>query len=177
MTEDEIKNATVRRMDCMDCHNRPSHIYNSPDHALDVAILTGRIDYTIPFIKKIAVESMAKVYETEDTAMAEIASYITSFYRKEMPELYQQRRTTIDAAIKGTQDVFSQNIFPEMKVRWADYPNNIGHFIYPGCMRCHEGKHQSSDGLIITRECRTCHTILSQGSGARAADGNHPGRA
>ena len=167
LTEEEMKSAVVRKMDCMDCHNRPSHIYNSPDHAIDVAILTGRIDHTIPDIKKIAVESMAKVYETEDTAMAEIASIVTSFYRREMSELYQQRRTTIDEAIKAIQEAFSQNIFPEMKVRWSDYSNNIGHFIYPGCMRCHEGKHQSQDGLMITRQCRTCHTILSQGSGTR----------
>ena len=167
LTEEELNSAKPRRMDCMDCHNRPSHIYNSPDHAVDDAILTGRIDYTIPYVKKIAVEAMAKEYPTEDSAKEGIANYITAYYWTEMPELYEARRATIDAAIEATQYVFSQNIFPEMKVRWTEYYNNIGHFIYPGCMRCHDGNHKSSDGLIITRECRTCHTILSQGSGER----------
>lgn len=54
-------------------------------------------------------------------------------------------------------------IFPEMKARWDVYPDNVGHLVFPGCARCHDGKHRSSDGKVITRDCTACHTILAQG--------------
>jgi ribosomal protein S27E len=168
LSEEEVRNAEVRIMDCMDCHNRPSHIFRSPDFAVDLTILTDRIDYTIPEIKRVAVESMIPEYTSEDEALKEIANHITSFYRGEYPEIYNERREVIERAILATQEAFSQSIFPEMGVRWSEYPDNIGHFISPGCMRCHAGNHVSEDGLTITRDCNTCHAILSQGSGERA---------
>lgn len=168
LSDEEIAQAEIRIMDCMDCHNRPSHVYNSPDHMIDLAILTGKMDRGLPDVKRVAVEAMATIYETEDEGFQKIANYITDYYRKNYPELYQQKRVRVDEAVIATQEAFVQNIFPEMKVRWEGYPNNIGHFTYPGCMRCHAGNHTSEDGLTITRDCNTCHTILSQGSGERA---------
>lgn len=168
LSEDEIASSEKRIMDCMDCHNRPSHVYNSPDHMIDLAILTGRIDRELPDAKRVAVEAMAAIYETEEEGLQKIANYITDYFRKSYPELYQQKRVRVDEAVLATQEAFAQNIFPEMKVRWEGYPNNIGHFIDPGCMRCHAGNHASEDGLTITRDCNACHTILSQGSGERA---------
>ncbi len=167
LTKEEIANGELRVLDCMDCHNRPSHIYYPPDHAIDEAIFTGRIDSTLPEIKRIAVEAMAADYDSEKAAWHGIANVITDFYVQEYPEVLAERLEDINQAIKSTQERFSQNIFPEMGVRWEKYPNNIGHFINPGCMRCHEGNHVSKDSDIITKECRSCHTILSQGSGDR----------
>jgi hypothetical protein len=170
LTEEEIANSEIRRMDCMDCHNRPSHIYNSPDYSIDLKILTGRIEQSIPEIKRIAVEAMDSEYATEEEGLREIANYITSYYRLEYPEYYNKNRDNIESAILATQDAFSKNIFPEMKVRWEVYHDNIGHFISPGCMRCHMGNHVSDEGIAITRDCHACHVILSQGSGDRAEE-------
>ena len=169
LTEEEIKQAVPRVMDCMDCHNRPSHIYNSPDFAMNMGMATGHIDHSLPEIKRVAVEAMAGKYATEQEALDSIASTVGDFYRTKYPELYGQKKSVIDSTIAAIQDAFVKNIFPEMRVRWTEYPNNIGHFIYPGCMRCHDGHHTSDEGVTITRDCRTCHAILSQGSGARAA--------
>jgi hypothetical protein len=168
LSEEEIAAAEVRVMDCMDCHNRPSHIYKSPDAAVDHRILIGEIDQGIPEVKRIAVEAMTKDYPTTDDALREIAGTITDFYRKEHPDFFRQNTPKIDRAVLATQNAFSQNIFPAMKARWSDYPDNIGHFINKGCMRCHEGNHVSDDGVQLTHDCNTCHTILSQGSGERA---------
>ncbi len=165
LTEEEIEAATPRIMDCMDCHNRPSHTYSSPDHAIDQAILTGRIDRDLPEIKRVATELMAAEYETEDEALHATANGILSFYLNEYPDIHENRGGSIENAVLATQQAFSQNIFPEMKVRWSAYPDNIGHFINPGCMRCHLGNHKSDDGRKITNDCNACHTILSQGSG------------
>ncbi len=163
LSPDSIAMATPRVMDCMDCHNRPSHIYHSPDNAIDVAILVGRIDQSIPEIKRIAVEAMAGDYSSHDSAMVEIANFMTDYYKLNHADIYNAKRVAIDDAIQATQQAFEQNIFPTMKVRWSDYPNNIGHFYSIGCMRCHLGNHKSEDGVTITHECATCHSIITQG--------------
>ncbi len=163
LTEDEINKAVKRRMDCVDCHNRPSHIFNSPDYAIDEMLLEERIDRKLPEIKKIAVEAIAKEYDTKDDAYAGIASTINDFYKARDAAYFSANEANIDKAIAAAQEAYSKNIFPTMKARWAVYPNNIGHFINKGCFRCHDGKHKSSDGLIVTRECNSCHAILLQG--------------
>ncbi len=165
LSDEELAAATVHIFDCMDCHNRPSHIYNSPDHAIDEALFTERLDPTLPKIKQVAVEAMAFKYETEADARHGIANKISDFYLENYPELSAERKSDIETAILAVQAKYEQNIFPEMKVRWEEYPNNLGHFTNSGCMRCHEGKHTSKDGKTISRECTGCHVILSQGSG------------
>ena len=50
-----------------------------------------------------------------------------------------------------------------MKVNWKAYPNNIGHSIFPGCYRCHDGKHVNSAGTAISHDCNSCHIIIGQG--------------
>lgn len=164
LNEQEIKAATPRTMDCVDCHNRPSHIFDSPDYEVDQYINDGLIDDSIPDIKSVAVQAIAKEYETSDTALADISSSIISYYKENYPDYYSQNSGLLDTTIMKVQEIFQLNIFPAMKTRWSDYPNNIGHFYWVGCMRCHEGSHESADGKVIPHECTTCHTILSQGT-------------
>jgi hypothetical protein len=167
LTEEEIQAAVPRVMDCMDCHNRPSHKFRSPDYAVDHALLTGQLDSGIPEIKRAAVEAMAADYSTEQEAMHGIANSILGFYLENHPDFYEKNLRRLEQVVLATQNQFSRNIFPRMKVRWENYPDNIGHFINPGCMRCHDGNHKSEDGRIISRDCRSCHAILSQGSGEK----------
>jgi NapC/NirT cytochrome c family, N-terminal region len=182
LTKEEIAAGNVRRMDCMDCHNRPSHRFRSPDYVIDQALLTGLMDPTLPEVKRIAVEAMTGKYNTEDEAQRGIAASIRKAYQDDYPDVLTQRRADVDAAVAGTQLQYSQNLFPAMKVTWEGYPDNIGHFIFPGCMRCHNNKMKSEDGRAITRACTSCHVILRQGTGANmqsamTEDGlefNHP---
>jgi len=166
LTEEEIASGEVRRMDCMDCHNRPSHVFHSPDYAVDLALLTGEIPRDLPSIKAVAVAAMSKNYATKEEAKHGIANHIAGYYRKKMGDEFAEG-LKVREAIVGTQKIFSYNIFPEMKTSWAAYPNNIGHFTDPGCMRCHKETMASEEGKTITRDCRTCHVILAQGSGDR----------
>ena len=168
LSPEELRNAEPRAMDCMDCHNRPSHNFHSPDHQIDLALLTRRIDRRLPYAKRVAVEAMARDFDSGEAAMQEIANFMTLFYREKHADLYATRRAAIDAAIVATQEAYGRSTFPVMKVKWSGYPDDIGHFIYPGCMRCHDAKHRSSEGFTLTRECNACHAILSQGSGERA---------
>jgi len=155
-------------MDCMDCHNRPSHKFRSPTYAVDYAISTGAIDRSIPEIKRVAEEALIGEYATKEEAEHGIANTILTFYLNHYPDFNRENIEAIKKAVAATQYQYSQNFFPEMKVRWDEYPDNIGHFISPGCMRCHTGTHKSDDGRMLTRDCRACHAIIAQGRGGRA---------
>ncbi|MBI4525045.1 MAG: cytochrome c3 family protein [Deltaproteobacteria bacterium] len=162
MTPEQIKKLEIRRMDCMDCHNRPSHIFRDPDGAVDLALLTGLIDRTLPYIKREAVRALSQTYQTKEKAREGIATALDSFYVTHYPKLYPTKREAIKKAISEVQKIYQTNIFPEMKVDWRTHPDNIGHTLYPGCFRCHEGNHVSRDGKVIRKDCQLCHTIIAQ---------------
>ena len=159
----KLASFTPRRMDCIDCHNRPSHIYKDPDSLADLALSTGRIDPSLPFAKKSVVETLATPYQDTDAALIAISGSITKAFAT------STNHPAVLQAIAETQRIYTNNFFPEMKVSWRAYPNNIGHTISPGCYRCHDGKHKSDDGKIITRDCNACHTIIGQGQGTQLA--------
>lgn len=153
----------LRQMDCMDCHNRPSHVYNSPDRAVNESLAFGAIDSTIPYIKREALKVLSAEYETEEAAESAIKEKLEKFYQKKYPEFLAQNRAAFDQAAASIVKIYRMNIFPRMKASWKEYPDNIGHFIYPGCFRCHDEKHKSSTGKVLSKDCNQCHTIIEQG--------------
>jgi len=162
VTQQQINDLPKRRMDCIDCHNRPAHIYLSPNQAVDRSLDAGRLDISLPFIKAKAVETLSKPYNTEDEALSTIASDIGNYYSTTYSDIYNTRRDAVAAAVKELQNVYSTYFFPEMKTDWKAHPNNIGHFYGQGCFRCHDGQHFSSDGRVIRNDCTICHTTLDQ---------------
>ena len=40
----DVAKMDIRKMDCMDCHNRPSHRYLSPEKAVNQAMALKKID-------------------------------------------------------------------------------------------------------------------------------------
>jgi len=165
LTPEEIEKAPKRRMDCMDCHNRPTHIYVPPDRAVDDALLAGKLDRSLPFLKQQAVGVLTKSYPSTEKALEEIATTLDAFYLTKYPDLYPRKQEAIREAIAEVQRIFKTNIFPEMQVDWRTHPDNIGHFYFPGCFRCHDGRHVSREGKLIRKECEICHTILGQEEG------------
>jgi hypothetical protein len=163
LTPEELAAAPKRRMDCMDCHNRPSHVFRSPDRAIDEALLRGAIDPALPGIKAIAVEAMAAEYPDKDEAMRQIAALISDRYGEGRPDVLAARGPAVQKAIAAVQQAYLGNVFPHMKASWAVYPNNLGHFTSPGCVRCHDGQHAAPDGRVVTADCNACHLILAQG--------------
>ena len=158
-----LASGVVRTMDCMDCHNRPSHDYKPPAFFVNNLLAADSISSELPEIKSLAMELCEPEYATMDSAMQAIEDGITKFYNENYSDIAEQNPDMIKQAIKGLQNAYSQNIFPEMKVRWSAYPNNIGHVEFNGCFRCHNGNHQTGDEQVITRECTVCHTINAQG--------------
>ncbi len=157
LTPEEIATAEIRTMDCIDCHNRPTHQYHSPERMLNDALASGRLDPALPEIKYNGIEALTGDYATEDEALESI--------REQLQEAYPDGGPQVEQAIATVQDLFAKNIFPEMKVSWEQYPDHIGHMITPGCFRCHNGDHVNEQGRVISRDCNSCHTIIAQGPG------------
>lgn len=151
--------ARLRTMDCLDCHNRPAHRYQSPNDGVDEALYLGRIDARLPAVKKAAVQVLTKPYATQAQGLATISADLRAKYGAD---------PRVESAVAGVQEIFRQNFFPEMKVDWSKYPDNLGHLDSGGCFRCHDGKH-SVDGAgrqMPATDCNSCHTLLAQGTGA-----------
>ena len=165
LTSQQVTTLPRRRMDCIDCHNRPAHIYNPPDQALDSAFAANRLDASLPYLKRQAVEALSKPYNTNDEAVKSIGSNLDSFYRTNYGSLYTEKRASIDAAVKEVQRIYQINFFPEMKTDWQAHPNNIGHLHSSGCFRCHDGDHVSDTGKLIRNDCNICHTVLYDSAG------------
>ncbi len=163
MSDKDLKKLEERKMDCIDCHNRPSHIYYPPFRTLNDAMYVGTIDATLPGIRGIASYAMTREFASTEQARQRIPELIRAEYRAANPEILTTRKNDLERSIKQVVKIFSRNFFPEMKVDWKGYPNHIGHMYDVGCFRCHDNKHVSDDGKILTNDCSTCHTIVKQG--------------
>ncbi len=162
-TQQQLDKGEHRTMDCVDCHNRPTHTFDLPENAVDKQMSTGRISPELPYIKKKAVELLKVNYPTRDVAKQNIAAELNNFYRTNYPEIYQTRRTLVQQAGDEVSAIYLRNIFPDMRVTWGVHPNNLGHNDSPGCFRCHDGSHTSADGKTITNDCSACHNLLAVG--------------
>lgn len=152
-----VSESSVRRMDCMDCHNRPAHTYQSPNDAVNLALSLHPEFRNLAWIKTNAVFALTRHYTNETQALHGIATVLADRYRDD---------ARIHPVIDVVQQIYQDNFFPEMNASWEKYPNNIGHKDWAGCFRCHDGQHKTADGRTIkANDCNACHTILAQGSG------------
>jgi nitrate/TMAO reductase-like tetraheme cytochrome c subunit len=165
LSKEQIASAPKRRMDCVDCHNRPTHIYISPDQAVDRSLLARRLDSSLPYLKQQAVAALTGHYETTPAAMQGIADAIEGYYESKYPDLAKSRQLEIRSAVEEVQRIYRNTTFPEMGINWQTHSNNIGHFYFNGCFRCHDEQHVSPDGKILTKACDSCHTVLNQQEG------------
>ncbi|HEU4520909.1 MAG TPA: NapC/NirT family cytochrome c [Thermoanaerobaculia bacterium] len=162
LTDAQIAALPKRTMDCIDCHNRPTHIYEPPDRAVDQAMLANAVSRNLPYMKQQAVNALSKDYATTPEALRTIDSDIRTFYATEHPDIAASRKGELDRSVAHLKQIFQTIRFPEMKTDWRTHPNNIGHFYSPGCFRCHNDQLVSSDGKRITKECSICHDVLGQ---------------
>ncbi len=152
-------------MQCVDCHNRAAHSFDLPGRALDQAMARGEIPVGLPFVKKTAVELLKATYANDDEAAQKIPGGLSSFYKEKYGAIAVERAVDIQAAGQALLAIYRHNVFPDLKVTWGTYPNNLGHADDPGCFRCHDGNHSTADHApvtsIITQDCSTCHQALA----------------
>jgi hypothetical protein len=151
----------VFEMQCVDCHNRPAHTFEAPDRAVDVAIASGQIAADLPYIKKTGVALIKAVSGSDEEAARKIPGGLADFYQQKYPGVAGQRVADIQAAGQRLLGVYRRNVFPDLKVTWGTYPNNLGHADDPGCFRCHDERHAAADKKTITQDCSSCHQALA----------------
>jgi hypothetical protein len=153
----------VRTMDCMDCHNRPSHQFPVPTELVNDALAEGSISLALPSIKVQAVRALDGGYATTEEAVTGIANSMREFYRKNYPEVSEKKGYELRSSIEKLQSIYGETIFPNMKADWSAHPDNIGHRDAPGCFRCHNDEMESAEGETVFTTCNKCHLILAQG--------------
>jgi len=157
---EDLAKGERRRMDCMDCHNRPSHpMAATPERAVNQRMARGDIPKTLPFVRRETVKALKASYPSQERAEEGISRSLRDFYRSQFPTDFMSRRQEVEKAANAAIDVYRRNVFPEMNVAFGTYPNNIGHMDFPGCFRCHDDSHASKDGKKIGQDCETCHKI------------------
>jgi len=153
-----IDPADLVEMDCITCHNRITHMVYSPRDTVDKLMASGLVSSDIPEIRRQAIEVYGSIFDTQDAGIKRIGS-LDSFYETYYPDYYARNRQKVETAILALQEAYRSSVYPEQKSDWASHPSNVGHENSPGCFRCHDGKHLSTDGKGIRLECNLCHSI------------------
>ena len=165
LTDEELSRLPEAQMNCLDCHSRPAHHFLTPAVAVDAALDSGKIRPSLPFIKKVAVKALVRNKnpdETKEEAVENIRTEIESYYREHFQGTVLERKETLESAITTVQDMYRANTFPAMKLDGFTHPDNIGHRNFPGCFRCHSGRHVTSDGQVLSNECSLCHGFFEK---------------
>jgi len=153
-----IDESELKQMDCVTCHNRVTHDFQSPATSVDASMAKGLIDSSIPLIHVKAVNVLSVKYETRDDAMKAIAE-IEEEYKRNLFDYYSQNGDKVKGAVTEIQAIYDRTVFHDQKIDWTTYPNNLGHFDSPGCFRCHDGKHLNPEQEAVRLECNICHAI------------------
>ena len=160
VTAEQLAQGERRAMDCMDCHNRPSHpIAASAERAVNEALATGAIPRSLPFVRRETVQLLKASHRSEEAAAAEISRSLRDFYQRRRGIGSGATGADIEKAVRTTTEIYRRNVFPLMKVTFGTYADNIGHVDSPGCFRCHDDDHRTRDGKAIGQDCETCHTV------------------
>jgi len=158
LSADEISKAVVRTMDCVDCHNRVGHPFPSPDSAVDQAIDEGLISRDLPYVKERMVSLLSASYPTQEAAIAAVNG-LAEAYSTEFPEVAATQAAAIAQAQQTAADLVTRVVFQDPTVTWRSFPDNGQHKDFPGCFRCHDGKHLSAAGDSVRLQCNICHSV------------------
>lgn len=158
LTTAELEDLTRQEMNCMTCHNRATHDFRNPEDRLNEALAAGTIDSELPYVKREAMELLSASYPTQDAGIAAMDG-LAEFYRSEVADVYAAKQEAIGQAVEALKEIYGQTTFPEMRLTWESYPNNLGHTDFPGCFRCHDGEHLNAEGEAIPSDCTLCHSV------------------
>ena len=119
-TAEQIAKAAKRSMDCVDCHNRPSHIYTPPDRSVDNALAAGRIDVALPYVKQQAVTVLTKEYKGTDEAVKTIGVEFPKYYASAYPQTSPREGKADQGRDRGAAAYLFDDDFPGDEARLED---------------------------------------------------------
>lgn len=157
---EDVRELPIREMDCVDCHNRPTHTFELPERGMDRILASGQASPALPSLKKTGVELLKASYSSRDEALRLIPERIEAFYREHHPDVYARQTDEVRRSASAVASIYERNVFPEMKIEWGTYINNIGHTDFTGCFRCHDDQHSAGE-KTIAQDCSACHELLA----------------
>jgi hypothetical protein len=155
---EDVAGSTLKKMDCITCHNRVTHTIPKPEEAIDEALRKGLLSQELPEIRERSVDVLSQDHGTDEAAYEAIEG-LQDFYIENYPNVALENFDEINNAVDLVRDLYGQMVFREQKIDWTTHPDNLGHKEDPGCFRCHDGKHLSGEEEAIRLECNLCHSI------------------
>ncbi len=159
--EIDSENQEWRTMDCIDCHNRPTHVYQLPVERVDYGLVSKRINSDIEGIREDALTVITKEYNTRDEAKESMFMQLEELQAKRHgPDFVIKHKEDLQKAADYLLESYLGNVWPEMNLQWGTYGSHLGHQREDegyGCFRCHDDSHENSEGTTISQDCSTCH--------------------
>jgi hypothetical protein len=150
-----------RVMDCIDCHNRPTHVYDMPDEVVDFGLLSKKINPEIEGIREDSLIALQREYPSRDEAEVKIVEHLMGLQKLRGEEQAEKNKEDITEAGEYLVASYLNNVWPKMNVLWGTYSEHLGHQYYEengfGCFRCHDEEHTSEAGNYIKMDCDLCH--------------------
>jgi hypothetical protein len=128
-------------MDCIDCHNRAAHTFVTAEEPSTAPWPRGAISPDAALGSQGGPGTAEGQLRQPGRGRRRFPAQLQAFYRSSIPRCWPPRPRLVKAAGEELVTLYSQNVFPFMKVTWGTHPNHIGHMSYPGCFRCHDGDH------------------------------------
>lgn len=150
-----------RRMDCIDCHSRPTHAFDNLMERIDFGLDSKKIHPEIPGIRQDSLTILRKPYASREEAAGHIVEDLKKLQEKRNgAEFILSNIKAISDSGEFLKKQYLGNIWPEMKITWGTYKNHIGHRYAKegyGCYRCHDDEHATESGETISQDCGLCH--------------------
>ncbi len=161
---DEIEQR-ARIMDCIDCHNRPTHLFEFPGKAVDSVLETVPAIRKLPYFKREAVKAIQSDFPSHPEGVRAVNDTLVAFYQSEYPEVWAADQRLVEEGADAAARIYGRTVFPAMGTNWETHSNDIGHDDFPGCMRCHDDEMATADGEhVIPQDCDNCHVFLVEDS-------------
>ncbi len=158
----------TRTMDCIDCHNRPTHVFDqTPRLAVDRAFEEGLLKQDVPYLHAAAAAALEAAGNELDRegAEAHFRTALDSWYKENQADA-EVSAEQLDASAQTLAALYRRNIYPHLKLGWETHPNHLGHRGEEkdkrGCFRCHNDEHATKEGETISMDCELCHGFLAE---------------
>lgn len=150
-----------RTMDCIDCHNRPTHVYDDLEQRVDFGLQSKKLNPEIEGIREDSLKVLQTEYATREEAKEKIVANLLALQaERQGADFVAQNEQALISSGAYLLDAYLDNVWPAMNVTWGTYKGHNGHQYESegyGCFRCHDEEHKTAFGKTISQSCDLCH--------------------
>ncbi len=159
--QEESEHGTWRTMDCIDCHNRPTHVYDDLEEKIDFGLHSKKLDAKIPGLREDSIAVLRKEYGSREEAEEQLVETLLALQaQRNGDDFVAENEQALISSGRYLLDAYLANVWPAMNVTWGTYKGHNGHKNEEsgyGCFRCHDEEHTTAYGKTISQSCDLCH--------------------